>query len=377
MPTQRFYTTRIVHHGKGALSSLPEEIARLGGINPGIVTDSHLVDAGIRDRVEKTGLRATGWLETEPVEPGIDSVSECVNFLKNHDLVIAIGGGSVIDTAKMASIMVTNGGELTDYFSGKSAAKRGIPLIAVPTTAGTGSEATPSAVIKSPEDGAKRGIRFDLLLPESAVLDPELTWSLPGSLTASTGVDALTHAVEAYVAKQATLMSDMAAERAIELIAAYLRRAVAKGDDEEAREGMLMASYLAGIAICVAGVGAVHALAHTVGGIHSIGHGVANSIFLPAVMKFNGDSRREKFTKMALLLGESTEGPDVETAAERAVRALTKDLGIPQRLRELGVSREDLGPIGNRCLATQDRILANNPRKVDPESAAALLNQVY
>lgn len=138
-----------------------------------------------------------------------------------------------------------------------------------------------------------------------------------------------------------------------------------------------MASYLAGIAICVAGVGAVHALAHTVGGIHSIGHGVANSIFLPAVMKFNGDSRREKFTKMALLLGESTEGPDVETAAERAVRALTKDLGIPQRLRELGVSREDLGPIGNRCLATQDRILANNPRKVDPESAAALLNQVY
>lgn len=378
MPAQRFYTTRTVYHGPGAFSSLTEAAARLGGVKPGIVTDSHLVDAGIRDRVKKTGLENPDWLETAPAEPGAESVSACVDFLKDRDLVIAIGGGSVIDTAKMASVIVTNGGKLTDYFGVKDAARRGIPLIAVPTTAGTGSEATPAAVFKSPDDGTKRGIRFDLLLPESAVLDPELTMSLPRSLTASTGVDALTHAVEAYVGKDATLMSDMAAERAIALISSNLRRAVERGDDAEARECMLMASYLAGMAICVAGVGAVHALAHTLGGIHGIAHGIANSLLLPAVMEFNRESRIDKFARVASLLGENTEGLDSETAAERAVvavRTLTGDLGIPQSLGELGVTKENFSRIVDRCLATQGRILANNPREVSPGSAAALLDQ--
>ena len=160
MTYQRFFTVGTVYHGPGSIASLPEEIFRLGGSRPGIVTDTSLVHAGIRNRVEQIGIQNSEWLEMEPAEPNADAVSQCAEFLGGRDLTIAIGGGSIIDTAKLASIIVTNGGELNDYLSSPAAEKNGLPLIAVPTTAGTGSEVTPAAVFKSPEDGAKKGILF-------------------------------------------------------------------------------------------------------------------------------------------------------------------------------------------------------------------------
>ena len=254
MKTQvsKFLTTRIVHHGPGALAQLPVEIARLNAARPCIVTDPGIAGSGILEQVRET---LTQTLERVPAcfdqvqpEPPYELVGRCVELLKKEgcDLVIGLGGGSSLDTAKMAGVMMGNSGAVTDYFGADKVPHAGLPVIAVPTTAGTGSEASPAAVFQDPQDSTKKGVRSDHLLPQAAILDPCLTLSLPRPLTASTGMDALTHAIECYTSAKATLMSDMAAEKAIELMAAHLRTAYTDGGDLSARDGMLMASYLSG-----------------------------------------------------------------------------------------------------------------------------------
>ena len=377
-----FLSTPYVIHGVGALSELPKEIERLKGTKVGVLTDKGLVEAGIREKVEKAANRQLSWYEEIEPEPTTISVDNTARFLAEHncDVVIAVGGGSAIDTAKMAAVIARHGGKVTDYYEKTRDFSPGAPLIAVPTTAGTGSEATPAAVFKNPTDSVKRGIRSDFFMPASAILDPEITVSLPQKLTASTGMDALTHALEAYVSPIATVFSDMVAERAITLIFEHLKAAIDDGKNLTARSGMLIGSYLGGVAISIANVGAVHGLAHTLGGMHGVPHGLANAMILPHVMEFNSSTCAERYANVARLLDSgagSLSTPDAAKRARDLVVRLAKDVGIPSSFREIGVPESAIQEVPDLCLESQARILAFNPRPMAKDEAIRVLTAAY
>ncbi|MBW2124019.1 MAG: iron-containing alcohol dehydrogenase, partial [Deltaproteobacteria bacterium] len=231
----KFLANRVLHHGPGALGQLDREIRRLGGTRIGLVTDPGVVEAGIAERVlEEIKGEVFSFEEAQP-EPSYEVVDRCVDFLKEKscDLVIALGGGSSMDCGKMAAVMIRNTGKVTDYFGADRVPNPGLPVIAIPTTAGTGSEASPACVFVDPKEGVKKGVRSDFILPEAAILDPLLTLGLPQALTASTGMDALTHAIEAYTSLKATILSDMVAEQSIRLIREHLPVTNSNGNDLE------------------------------------------------------------------------------------------------------------------------------------------------
>jgi alcohol dehydrogenase len=378
----KFVTTRVIHHGPGALERLGAEVSRFGARRVGIITDPGVAAAGLVDRVCATFPVDAGVLaEVEP-EPPYPLVERCVAFLKDTgaELVIGVGGGSSMDTAKMAALMAGNTGSVADYFGADRVPRPGLPSIAIPTTAGTGSEVSPAAVFVDPADGAKKGVRSDFMLPEVAILDPTLTVGLPPALTASTGIDALTHSIEAYTSPRATVLSDMVAEQSIRLVGRHLRAAYGDGSDLEARDGMLMGSMLGGMALAIANVGAVHALAHVLGGSYKVRHGVANALLLPHLMAFNRPACVERHARIAALLGEDVEGLSPEEASLRATEAvcrLTRDVNIPQHLGELGVPEEALDRVAEGCMATQGRLLATNARAMSLEDARAILRAAY
>ena len=381
----RFVSTPIIQHGPGSLAELGGIIRGLGGGRVGLITDPGLVKVGICERVVQAVDDLEGgivWFDGAEPEPSYELVSRCVAFLRDEhcQVVIGLGGGSALDTAKMAAVMVGNEGDVSDYFGAGRVPHPGLPSIAIPTTAGTGSEVSPAAVFVDPRDGTKKGVRSDYVQPKAAILDPELTLGLPQALTASTGIDALTHAVECYTARAATLISDMTAERAIALIGEHLPVAYADGANLAARDGMLMGSLVAGMALAIANVGAVHALAQALGGSHHVHHGVANSLLLPYVMEFNRMACRDKYARVAALLGEPVAGLSENAAAERAVaavRQLTIDLQLPQHLRELDIPEDALDDVAERTIATQGRIATNNPRAMSVEDARAILRAAY
>ncbi|MFH1086883.1 MAG: iron-containing alcohol dehydrogenase [Chloroflexota bacterium] len=380
----RFSTPAVVIHGAGALAQLPEVVRSLGGAKVGLVTDAGVVRAGLRDKVLAALGESAPCYEGVQPEPSYELVHECRDFLRGHgcDLVVAVGGGSAMDVAKMSAALVRNEGPMTDYFGLNKMTRPGLPVIAIPTTAGTGSEVSPAAVFVDPYAKRKVGARSDFILARAAILDPELTLSLPQPVTASTGIDALTHAIETYTARAATPISDMAAERATEMICQYLPAAYARGYDIEARAGQLMGSYIAGLALAIANVGAVHALAQALGGMFPVAHGVANALFLPYVMEFNRIGCREKYARLAKLMGQSTEGLSLDEASFLAVdtvRELTQALNIPQRLSELDtdVPEEALDDIAQSCIDTQQRVITNNPRTMNLQEARALLEEAY
>jgi len=280
----------------------------------------------------------------------------------------------------MGAVLVGNGGSVSDYWGADRIPSAGLPIIAVPTTAGTGSEVSPAAVFVDRSDHTKKGVRADFLLADVAILDPVLTVGLPPALTASTGMDALTHAVEAYVSPNATVLSDANAERAIALIGRHLPVAYANGSSLEAREGQLMGSLFAGFSFAAVNVGAVHALAQALGGRVGMPHGTANSLFLPYVMAFNRMACTAKYARVAELLGEPIQGLSAGAAAENAVaavRRLSLDLGIPQRLRDVGVPEDALEATAKACIETQGRLLLNNPRRINADDARQILQQAY
>jgi len=378
----KYLCNSVVHHGPGALSMLDGEIRKLGGRCVGVITDPGVVKAGICKRVlEGVNAEVFSYEGVEP-EPTYELIDGCVEFLreKGCDLVIGLGGGSAMDCAKMAAVLMKNTGKVTDYFGADRVPNPGLPVIAIPTTAGTGSEASPACVFVDPEDGVKKGVRSDYITPEVAILDPLLTLGLPQGLTASTGVDALTHSIEVYTSLRANLISDMVAEKSIRLIAEHLRVAYSNGNDVSARYGMLMGSFLGGVCLASSNVGAVHALAHTLGGIHKVPHGIANALFLPYVMEFNRVACRERFARMAAFLGERVEGLSLEMASQRAVesvRKLTQDVGIPQRLSDLNIPKDSIDLIAERSIETGQRLLANNPRAMTVEEAKEILRTAY
>jgi alcohol dehydrogenase len=296
------------------------------------------------------------------------------------DLIVAIGGGSPIDTAKAMRILLTEGGALHDYEGYNLLERPLVPMVAIPTTAGTGSEVTSWAVIRDEAAHLKLAFSSVFLAPDLAILDPELTRTLPPRLTAATGMDALTHAIEAFVGTNANPISDSLALQAIDMISNNLRGATHAGDDLEARSQMLVASCIAGIAFSSGGgsLGVVHAMAHAVGGAFEVHHGTANSILLPHGMRFNSVAVPNRFSRIARAMGVNAGGraeEDVIDDGVEAVRSLAVDCLMPTRLRDVGVPEDALVPLAEAALG--DAAIFTNPRPAALEEVIELLRAAW
>ena len=378
-----FQTTPRIVIGQGSLNQVGDEVKRLGCRKVMIITDPGLVQTGIVDRTESllsdAGLSLSHFDGVEP-DPRYEIASQAAESTKNADadLIIGIGGGSPLDIAKVASILVTNSQPVSTFFGIDLVPKRGLPLILVPTTAGTGSEVTPIAILSDYGEKLKKGIVSQYLLPSVAVVDPELTLGLPAAVTAATGMDALIHAIEAYTSKNAYPMTDMLSLEAMNLIARNIRTVFTNGSDLAARARMLEGSLLAGMAFANAGVTAVHAFAYPIGAEFHIPHGVANSIMLTPVMEFNILGNLGKFAQIAQALGENVKGLSEQEAAQRsieAIRTLVTDLRVPRRLGEFGVKEEHIPSLAEGVMKVT-RLLANNPRELTLADAVEIYGRV-
>ncbi|WP_126426949.1 iron-containing alcohol dehydrogenase [Brevibacillus marinus] len=369
MTMSYFRTPPTLLTGRGSVGQIGKEARKLGATKVLIVTDKVIVQAGLLPYVSKP-LEAEGILydvldEVVP-EPPFENLEQMAEKIQdNHyDLFIGIGGGSVLDAAKVLSIMITNPVNIRELVGTDKVAHPGIPTILVPTTAGTGSEVTCNAIFTDQRDMVKKGIVSPYLLPAVAIVDAELTFTVPPSVTAATGMDALVHAIESYTSVRANQITDGIALQAIKLISRSLRQAVFNPHDVKAREEMALGSLMAGMSFGNAGVGAVHALAYPLGGKFKVPHGVANAMLLVYVMKYNVVAHLPKFAEIAKAMGERVEGMSVREAAERAIVAmgtLARDLGIPTSLKDVGVTSADLPAMAQEA-SQIDRLLNNNPR---------------
>jgi alcohol dehydrogenase class IV len=378
-----FRTTPRVVMGPGAIQGVGAEVQALGGSRVLIVTDPGIIQAGlltpVQDSLEAAGIEFRVFSDVDP-DPRYQTIDACLAAAEDirPDCVIGLGGGSPIDVAKSAAMMLGNKGSIADYFGVDLVPQPGAPALVIPTTAGTGSEVTPIVILSDEGEKLKKGVVSGHLFPKTAVLDPVLTLGLPPAVTAATGMDALIHAIEAYTSVNATGLTDMFAARAIELIADNLRTAVAQGGNLEARSAMLEGSLLAGIAFANAGVTAVHAFAYPIGAEFHIPHGVANTLMLAPVMRFNLVGNVTKFAEIAALMGEITDHLSDREAAERSVAAvmdLADDLGVPKSLGQFGVQEEHLPDLAAGVMKVT-RLLANNPRLLTVEDAERIYREV-
>lgn len=377
MAENRFYLPTEIVTGVGCFEGLGKAVRRLG--RRALVVGS----PGRQALLERAAaLLASAGVEArlfaqvrgEPTLQVVEEAREQARALQ-AEVVVGIGGGSAIDVAKAAAGLYREPGAVAEYHTGRPlAAGRGLPLVAVPTTAGTGAEVTKNAVLIDPERGVKESIRDDAWFPALAMLDPALTLSLPPEATASTGADALCQAIEAFVSIGAGPVTDPLAGEAIRRIGRSLERAVAHGDDLEARSDMLYGSLLAGMAMTNARLGAVHGLAHPLGARYGIAHGTLCGLLLPYVMRYNAEYAAGKYAQVAALLGGATAGLPPAEAAQRAVervRELLAQVGIPAHLAPLGVREADLSAIVAEALPQNS--LKHNPRPMAAEDVRAVL----
>ncbi len=360
-----------VRFGVGSTETMGEEATKLGAKRALIVTDPGVYQAGVTDPVKevlvKARLSVDVFSEAEP-EPTYSKLNATANELRknNYNLVVAIGGGSSIDTAKGLSLLFTHGGIGQDYGGVEKVPGPCIPVFACPTTAGTGSEVTNIAVFDDRERGIKEGIVSNYILARIAFVDPTLTYSCPPKVTAASGMDALIHAIEGYTGNKATTFSDALGLKAMQLIVGSLRRAVKDGSDKEARNQMSEGALFAGMAFMNSGCAAVHALAFALGSQFHVPHGVANAVLLPYVIECNLSCNVSRYATVARMLGVETEGLSDQEAAEKglkATKALAADIGIPTRLRELGVPQEALEGLATATMNVT-RLLNNNPKQL-------------
>jgi alcohol dehydrogenase len=364
-----FYIPTVTLMGIGAYKEIGKQIRTLGGKKPYICTDKGIVDSGILEKVVEV-IRQD--CEVEPVvydktkaNPTDANVHEGLELYKQNgcDLIVSLGGGSAHDCGKGIGIVASNGGNIRDYEGVDQSSTAMPPFIAVNTTAGTASEMTRFCIITDTSRKVKMAIVDWRVTPNVAIDDPLLMVGMPPALTAATGMDALTHAVEAYVSTIATPVTDACALKAIELVAENLRAAVANGQDMEARDNMCYAQYLAGMAFNNASLGHVHAMAHQLGGFYDLPHGVCNAILLPHVERFNMIAKMSRFVDIAVAMGENVDGLSVRAAAEKAldaIQTLSTDIGIPAGLDQLGVKEEDLKIMAEN--AQKDACGLTNPR---------------
>jgi len=372
--------TKIVF-GKGVVQDVGGEVDELGSKRTMIVTDKRLVETDLYSQVKKAlGKRYIGTFSAVEPDTGLHIVNEGTDTARklNIDCLVSVGGGSVIDTAKGIAIPLKGGGRLEDYDGFQLLTEPAIPHIAIPTTAGTGSEVTFSAIIKDHQKKRKLIFADTHIIPNVALLDPLMTVGMPSKLTASTAMDAMSHAVESMHALQRIPIGDAFALHAIHLIVNYLPRVMEDGKDLIARGQMLIAACIVGAAISNAQVGLVHALAHSVGGRFGVPHGVANSILLPHGILYNLDACPEIYAAIARALGVNTKGMSDEDAGKKAAHAiweLTKKAGLPQKLREVGVPEDGLEEVAD--LAMSDGAIVYNPKPMDTDENLKVLKKAW
>lgn len=382
--THRFILNEVSYFGPGARKELPEVIARLGKHKALVVTDKDLVRFGVAAKVtdvlDRAGIPYEIFSDVKP-NPTVTNVKDGIRAFEQSgaDFLIAIGGGSAMDTCKGIGIVVNNP-EFADIVSLEGCAPtrhKSVTMIALPTTAGTAAETTINYVIIDEEKKKKMVCVDPNDIPAVAIIDAELMYSLPRGLTAATGMDALTHAIEGYITRGAWAMSDMFEIEAIRMIARHLPVAVEKPSDAEARDGMAVAQYIAGMAFSNVGLGLVHGMAHPMGSLFDVPHGVANALLLPTIMEFNMPACIDKYPAIARAMGVDTDGMKPEEAARAAVDAV-KDLavkvGIPQHLSDLGITAADIPALSEQALA--DVCTPGNPRDVTLDDIKALYTAV-
>lgn len=365
------------------VDELGSEVARLGGARALMITDHSVVHAGMAQRVQ-TGLaevvEVVGVFSDVPTHSSVATVEQGAALARETgaDLLITVGGGSPLNTAKAIRMLLAGGGQLRDYHTADLPNRSPVPLVAIPTTAGTGSEVAPFATIRDEVQHRNLTFASPFLAPDLAVLDPTMTRTLPKHVTAATGMDALTHAIEAFVSTRANVISDSLALQAIDMISNNLRAAVHTGDDMEARGQMLLASCMAGMAFSSALLGIVHAMSHTIGGQFDVHHGTANAILLPHGMRFNSVVVPNRYSRIARALGVNAGGRAEEHVIEdgiAAVTALAADCGLPTRLRDVGVPEDAVPAIADGTLT--DSAIITNPRVATVDEVGQILRAAW
>lgn len=377
----KFFMPAISLMGADCLKDAGDQVGELGFKKALIVTDKVLGQIGIvkkvTDVLDNKNIEYAIYDETKP-NPTVKNVNDGLALLKEKecDFVISLGGGSAHDCAKGIALLATNGGEIKDYEGVDKSKKPQLPMVGINTTAGTGSEMTLFAIITDEERHIKMALVDKHLTPIIAVNDPMLMLAMPKSLTAATGMDALTHAVEAYVSTAATPITDACAEKAIELISNYLVNAVENGEDVEARDMMAYAEYLAGMAFNNASLGYVHDMAHQLGGFYNLPHGVCNAILLPHVQEYNKATSASRLAKIAKIMGGNIEGLTDEQGADLCIdmiKSLSQTIGIPEGLGVLGVKESDFETLATNAL--NDACSLTNPRKGNLEEVIAIFKK--
>ena len=382
----RFVLNEVSYFGPGAREVLPKEVKRLGLHKAFVATDKDLIKFGVADKVlnvlKEAGIPYEIFSDIKP-NPTVANVKAGVKAFAESgaDFILAIGGGSSIDTSKAIGI-ITNNPEFSDVVSLEGVAdtkKKSVPIIALPTTAGTAAEVTINYVITDEKNEKKMVCVDPNDIPAIAIIDAELMYTLPKSLTAATGLDALTHAIEGLITKGAWEMSDMFEIKAIEMINRYLETAVNEPQNPEARNGMAVAQYIAGMAFSNVGLGVVHGMAHPLGAIFDIPHGVANALLLPYVMEYNAESpAAPKYIHIAKAMGVNTDGmteSEGVKAAIEAVKALSLSIGIPQKLHEINVKEEDIPALA--VAAFNDVCTGGNPRPTSVAEIEVLYRKAF
>ncbi|UFN72356.1 L-threonine dehydrogenase [Vibrio alginolyticus] len=379
--TSAFFIPTVNLMGAGCLKDAADSIQSQGFKKGLIVTDKILNQIGVvkqvQDLLTESDVATVVYDGTQP-NPTITNVNDGLALLKENecDFVISLGGGSPHDCAKGIALVASNGGKIGDYEGVDQSAKPMLPLVSINTTAGTASEMTRFCIITDEERHIKMAIVDKHTTPLMSVNDPELMLAKPASLTAATGMDALTHAIEAYVSIAATPITDAVAIKAIELIQAHLRTAVKNGENLEAREQMAYAQFMAGMAFNNASLGYVHAMAHQLGGFYDLPHGVCNAILLPHVQRYNAQVCPERLRDVAKAMGVDVEGMSAEQGAAAAIDAiveLAKDVGIPSGIKELGAKLEDIPTLADNAL--KDACGFTNPKQATHEEISKIFEE--
>jgi alcohol dehydrogenase len=372
-----------IRFGVGIIKQLPAELEKNGIDNVLVVSDPGVVKAGLLEEMfnllREAGIRFTLFDQVEP-NPSVETVIKALAAYRDNGCqgMVAFGGGSPMDVAKAAGVLVTNEGELTQYEGIGKFKNPPPPILAIPTTAGTASEVTPFAVITNRQINYKFPVAGPSLIPRVAMLDPVLITTLPPQVAAATGMDALTHAIESYLSLTAHPFSESMSEKAIFLIGRHLKNFVANRQDLEAAGGMLLASLFAGIAFGHARLGLVHAMAHPLGGFFDVPHGMANAVLLPYVMQFNLLADKGKYQQIARLLGEDLHGLSPAEKAQQAIVAvenLNKDIGIPAKISAVGVKREAIPQMAVDTMKSGN--VKINPRQANMEDIIRLFELAY
>lgn len=371
--------------GYGSIEVLNSEITRLGESKVLIVTDRGIIEAGLIEKI--TGLLDREKFQYEiydkvTSDPPIEDVEDCLFVIKEgkFNLIVGVGGGSAIDVAKYSAALTSHEGSPRDYLGVDKLNYRGLPKVIIPTTSGTGSEVTKAVVFTDNNRTTKKACWSPFVMADSVIIDPQMAMTMPPKVTVDTGMDALVHAIEAYVSLRASIYTDMLALNAVELIGRSFRKAYANGSDLQSRMDMCLASAFAGLAFSNAGLGAIHALAYPLDLDFHLTHGRSVAVLLPYVLEFNLMSNYHKYSQLAKALGEKVTAISNDEAARKLIQAVVKLAGacdVSLNLKDYGIKREQVENLGKKAYQIGQRLLLTNPRKLTEEDSVKLYIKAY